>query len=565
MTNPITLIILTAVDKTRAAFASVKGSFASLGAAASALRLQFGLIFTGLSVAGFVGTLKNAVDMMDKAYNSAQKIGTSVENFTALKYAAEQSNVPVETLEKSLASLADSLDSARSGSGQAAEAFKRLNIDPKQFSDPADALLVIAERFAAMPDGINKTALSIDLFGKRIGPQLIPLLNEGRAGIQALKNEAAALGVVLDGDVAAAADSFNDNLDKLKTASQGLGVSLANQILPGLNQITTAMAEAAKDGSLLKTAWVGLGGLGAAVFTDDLLTNAQKLVKAQEELNKATEAAAKIDLGDTGYIKRKRAEVQELQAAVTAEEAANAKRRQDSKKTSDSLSQDRKDEQEAFKKSTNEQISDAERLQAAMQSAFSAAIASEKDYLRQAKKLRAEANGSSPIAGDPESQASAKLDAIAALMQLQREAGTASLDSLQQQADAVRELSAQLDDAALKQDLTKQANLAEAAALEKAAAEEKDRYRGLAEQQAESARQAENLKAALDGIGKETSIDIKTLPSVKQTTNDLNDLALAFNNVIARKAEMDKAFGGLDTSKLSEGLRQAALKYGSRK
>src|SRR5574340_1111825 len=512
MANPIASIILTAVDKTKAVFASVSAGFDKLKKKGVELRDKFGLLFgIGLSAAGFVATIKSAVDAMDSASKSAQKIGTSVENFSALTYAASQSDIPVDELEKSLLKLARTADDAKSGLQTALDPFQRLKIDPKQFKDPADLLVVIADRFAAMPDGIDKAALAQQLFGKT-GAELIPMLNAGSAGIRELTAEAAKLGVVFGTEAAQAAENFNDNLDKLKTAGKGLGVSLAQDILPGLTQVTEAMTTAAKDGGILKAAWVGLGGLGAALFTDEFKALDHKIAEKKAQLARATTGF----FTDATAAAQLRQDIAALEEQAARERAVNEQRRKDSKDTADAIGKNRHDEQEAFKKATNEQISDAQRLNAALQSAFEGSIRAEEDYLRQAKKLRDEANGTTPVAGDVQSQASAQLDAITRAMKLQREAGTASLQSVQDQSAALQQLAGQLDDQALKSDLIKQAKLAEATALEKAAAEEKQRYQDLSKIQDDTRAGIDHMKAALEGIGKEVSVDVKPGAGVAQ-------------------------------------------------
>lgn len=555
MANPITRIIITAVDRTKAAFASVKGGLASIGSSASSLTGMLGSIFVGLSVVGFVGKVKQAVDAMDEVSKSAQKAGTSTENLSALNFAGDQSGV--KDMTKSLVALVDSLDKAKSGTGPAADAFKALRIDPAQFTDSSDALDAIADRFVTMPDGVNKTALAIDLFGKKIGPEMIPMLNQGSAGIKAMKDEAAALGKVIGDKTASAAEQFNDNMDKLKAATDGLGIAIASEMLPGLNQVTEAMVAAAKEGSVLETLWVGLGGLGAALFTDDLLTNAQKLEKTQKQLN---EALANGFEEEHKWVREMRASVLVLGNLVAAEEkAATAKRAAAAE--SEKYNAARKKSNEELKKSTDEQIKDAERLQSALQSAFSASIKAEEDYLRKAKKLRAEANAPAEVADDPESQAQARLGAIIALMKLQREASSASLEDVQAQADAVRELAGGLADASAKTDLMKQANLAEAAALERAAAEEKARYQGIVEQQNESVRQSENLKAALDGIGKEVSVEVKPGAQMEKTKQDLTEIVHLLD-LIKQHGPINVNASGADAT--ADNLRRAALQRGRR-
>lgn len=564
MANPITSIILTAVDKTKAAFLSAKGGLASIGETAAGLKATLAGLFTGISVAVFVGQIRRAIDEMDEVGKAAKRAGTSVESFSALNYAASQTGV--QDMEKSLIALSDSLDSAKDGTGAAAEAFAALRIDPAQFRDPADALVALAERFAELPNGVDKTALAIDIFGKRLGPGMIPLLNEGAEGIRRYREEAEALGKVISNVSAEDAERFNDNLDKLKSSSDGLGISLAQNILPQLTQVSDAMTEAAKDGSLLKAAWVGLGGLGAALFTDDLLSNTEKLAKAQNDLARATEAAAKVGIGDTAYITRQRAQVKALQDLVDAENKAAAAKTENAKasakaaRDNERAMEARQQDVESFKQSVNEQITDAERLQAALQTAFGQSVRAEEDYLRRAKKLRDEASGKPQAGSDPESQAVAALDATIAAMRLQREAGTANLESVQDQAEALREMAGRIDDVGKAEEFRRQANLAEAAALERAAAEERDRYRGLAEQQAESARQSKNLKDALDGIGKEISVDIKPGAQMAQVKQELTDIKHLIDYIKANPVKIN-----LESSGNTDAIRTSALQHGRRR
>lgn len=78
MALPGAQIVISAIDRTKAAFASVKGALTGLGERASLLRSNLAGIFTGLTVLGFVAQVRSAVDAMDAAGKSAQKVGTSV-------------------------------------------------------------------------------------------------------------------------------------------------------------------------------------------------------------------------------------------------------------------------------------------------------------------------------------------------------------------------------------------------------------------------------------------------------------------------------------------------------
>jgi len=558
MANPIASIVIAAVDKTKAVFASVKSGLSDIGKSIGTVQSLFASLGVGLSLAGLIGQLKGTIDKMDEAGKSAQKIGTSVENFTALSYAAGLADVPVEALEKSLARLASRIDDAKSGAGPAAEAFARLKIDPKQFTDPADALLVIAERFAAMPDGVNKTALAIALFGKE-GAAMIPLLNEGRAGIEAMKKEAADLGIVLHGDASDAANEFNDNLTKLSASFSDLKIAVVSNALPGLNEITRVMADAAKKGGITAAMIAGLKSQVVDFLQNDQLSATYKLIQAQQQLNDLRADGFSEDQHRVVELKKA---IPELQRLANEEKKVEEDRKKTSKATSDDIGANYKDEAEAFKKSTNEQISDAQRLQGALQSAFEASTKAEEDYLRQAKKLRDEANGTTPVKGDVQSQASANLDAITKAMQLQREAGSASLQSVQDQSAALQQLAQQLDDQALKSDIIKQAKLAEATALDKAAADEKVRYTQLGQIQDEQARKTQNMKDALAGIGKEVSVDIKPGTGIQQVKKDLTDIKGLLDAIGNRQLMIPVNTSG--TAAMAAALKAEALKYGNR-
>jgi hypothetical protein len=65
----------------------------------------------------------------------------------------------------------------------------------------------------------------MQLFG-RSGKDMIPLLNQGSAGIRGMQDEAKALGLELDDKTAKAAERFNQNLIRIDAASRGLSQTL---------------------------------------------------------------------------------------------------------------------------------------------------------------------------------------------------------------------------------------------------------------------------------------------------------------------------------------------------
>lgn len=256
-------ITISARDKTGAGFASVEQRIASLKDTASRLGGVLAGLGAGVSMIGLLAVVRSVVNELDRTNKSAQKVGVSVEGFSALEYAAGQSGVEVQALETALGKLSKTAVEAARGGKEPAAAFEALGVEVRDGNGhlkTADKLLLdLAEAFAQFEDGPAKSELAMRLFGKA-GADLIPLLNQGRDGITALMEEARRLGVVLDGDAAAAAERLNDNLSRVAKSMRGLAVAAAEDVLPAIADISDAMAEAAKDGGPIKAFWVGLGG-----------------------------------------------------------------------------------------------------------------------------------------------------------------------------------------------------------------------------------------------------------------------------------------------------------------
>jgi predicted transcriptional regulator len=182
--------------------------------------------------AAFAVGIKSAVDAADEMGKVAQKIGVTVESLSALSFAASQSEVDVGQLQKALAKV--SVDLVQNNSD-----LKALGITATT-SD--QALVQLSDIFASMPDGLQKTALAAKLFGERIGPDLIPLLNLGSRGINDLKARAEELGIVISSEMARDADAFNDSMDEVKAAMQGAFLKLAQDLLPEMKGFANYMA-----------------------------------------------------------------------------------------------------------------------------------------------------------------------------------------------------------------------------------------------------------------------------------------------------------------------------------
>lgn len=215
-------------------------------------------LVAALSVGAIVAGFKRVIDSMDEVVKSAQSAGVTAEEWQKLAYAADLSGVSAQSMGTALGKLSVQLVEVDTATTDAAKALRAMGVTAKDTS--GEALAKIADQFAKMPDGAEKTAAAIKLFGKA-GAEMIPLLNGGSAALKELGDEAERYGAVIGGNTLKQAEAFNDNLTRLGTVSKGIAGQITAGLLPAFVAITDAMAGAARSGDGFKSAGEKVGQL----------------------------------------------------------------------------------------------------------------------------------------------------------------------------------------------------------------------------------------------------------------------------------------------------------------
>jgi phage-related minor tail protein len=205
-------------------------------------------LYGASSAAGFI---KTQIDLADATGKMAQKVGLSVEELSKLQYAAKLADVDAGQLQGGLVRLSKGMIEAANNTGTARNAFAAMGISIKNtdgtLKSSGQVLDEVANKFAGYEDSATKTALAVQLFG-RAGADLIPLLNAGSAGIKEAGDELERFGAVISTNAAKNAELFNDNITRLTTVGSALGQSIANDILPYLNRLTSEFLVARANG-----------------------------------------------------------------------------------------------------------------------------------------------------------------------------------------------------------------------------------------------------------------------------------------------------------------------------
>src|SRR3990170_3944932 len=196
------------------------------------------------SVAGITAFVKSTIDAADHMEKLSQSAGVSVETLSTMGYAAKFSGIDIEKLADGYKKLSKSMSETASGTGEAKKAFDVLGISVKNsdgsLKSSEQVMLELADKFAGMEDGAGKTALAMKFFGKS-GADLIPMLNEGSAGLAEFAQKARDSGNALSTKAAAAAAEFNDKLDELAGKLKGTVLPYVQDFVVGVNAAFNAV------------------------------------------------------------------------------------------------------------------------------------------------------------------------------------------------------------------------------------------------------------------------------------------------------------------------------------
>ena len=216
-----------------------------LAKAGERIRSAMEMIGIGIGIHQVVDGLKEMItksmELGVELSHMSQQTGIGVENLSVLKFMSDQTGVSFESLSKGFKKLSTELVGVQHGTKASIEAFKDAGISQTELTatggDLYKVMGLVADKFQQMPDGYQKNAAATALFG-RAGQQLIPVLNQGAAGIEGFKAQAEALGVVLDEKGVQKMEDLHKSVISLKAAFSGLGLTLTSEFAGPLTTLS---------------------------------------------------------------------------------------------------------------------------------------------------------------------------------------------------------------------------------------------------------------------------------------------------------------------------------------
>ena len=233
--------IITAEDK---ASSVIKGVGSNISATATK-------IGASMVVAGAALTLlaKNAteftVDYVKNIKDIQRETGATAKESSQLLYVtnrlgiqAEESSQIFGFLSKQIVATGKSADTSETALGKLGVTVKRADGSAKSFNE---ILLETADKFKKLPDGAEKTALALDLFG-RSGKDMIPVLNLGSKGISDLQTQADKLGLTLNSNTITQISRLVESQKDLNESTTSLKIAIGETTAPVLTEFNNKLS-----------------------------------------------------------------------------------------------------------------------------------------------------------------------------------------------------------------------------------------------------------------------------------------------------------------------------------
>jgi hypothetical protein len=209
---------------------AVGGGLGRMGQAAKGVGGLMGALLPVGAVAGLTAIAKGSIDAADNLNDMSQRTGVAVESLSRFGQAAQDSGSSIEGVAKGMGQLAKRITDPSSAASKALSGIGVATRDAQGKVRSLDAVMLeISDRFAKMPDGAEKSALAMQLFGKS-GVELIPMLNQGRAALEQYQ-------ATISGDMAKSADEFNDSLNAIGRSLSGPFNEAVTALLPAITSI----------------------------------------------------------------------------------------------------------------------------------------------------------------------------------------------------------------------------------------------------------------------------------------------------------------------------------------
>lgn len=206
---------------------------------ATAAKEMIGIIGGAAAIRGFGNFILGQVEMADAIGDTAERIGIGVGALQELRYAAAGAGLGAEQVDAALGKMGRGAADAAKGQGAAKDAFAELGV---QLTDSSgnlrsldDVVMQVSEGLARVPNESDRARLGLDIFGRE-GSKFTETLKGGSTELEAMREQARALGGVLSKEQVDAADKADKALIDFRFALQGVKNEISARFIPALTR-----------------------------------------------------------------------------------------------------------------------------------------------------------------------------------------------------------------------------------------------------------------------------------------------------------------------------------------
>jgi len=237
------LISINANDKASAALTGINGKIQGMS---KQLRMAgMGMVAVGGIVTGVLGkSITDFAKAGDEVHKMALRTGFATETLSELKYAAAIGGGSLQDIEKAVKKMAKTIVDADDGMTEYIRGFDRIGLKAEELMElsPEEQFEKIAFAIASIENPTIRAATAQDIFG-RAGTALLPMLADGKEGLEAVKQKAHELGLVFDKEAAEKAMLFTDAMTNLKGSMDGTKHMLAETLMPTITNLVEKVTE----------------------------------------------------------------------------------------------------------------------------------------------------------------------------------------------------------------------------------------------------------------------------------------------------------------------------------
>lgn len=260
------------------------------------------------TAAGTLGLFKmssNAAIAAKEIQTMSQRVGFSTQAYQEWEYIASKAGTTMDTLQGGITDIAEKMDDAAKGTGEAAEIFDRLRINVTgangELRSQQEVFVETITALQNMSNASERQALATKLMSTT-GEELLPLLNGQIGTIDELTKKTHDLGIVMSDEAIKKGVAFADNLDIIKKTAGAVASEIGTDLMPMFEGFMNSLEENSEEigdtienvvksfASFVVKVYEARGAIGALVGIYLALKTALTITTAVMALRKAMEA-----------------------------------------------------------------------------------------------------------------------------------------------------------------------------------------------------------------------------------------------------------------------------------